>query len=137
MTYGAGCLCGAVRFSIAADPLGARTCWCRLCQYLGAGTATANVVFPRDKVSWTGEIRYHETLADSGNHMRRGFCPECGTPLTSEALERPHLIFLRIGALDDPDLIGPEMTLWTSQAPDWACISDSLPRFDEQAPPVA
>lgn len=137
MTYGAGCLCGAVRFSIAADPLGARTCWCRLCQYLGAGTATANVVFPRDKVSWTGEIRYHETLADSGNHMRRGFCPECGTPLTSEALERPHLIFLRIGALDDPDLIAPEMTLWTSQAPDWACISDSLPRFDEQAPPVA
>ncbi|MGC6329064.1 GFA family protein [Rhizorhabdus sp. FW153] len=137
MTHGAGCLCGAVRFTIAADPLGARTCWCRLCQYLGAGTATANVVFPRDKVSWTGEIRYHETVADSGNHMRRGFCPECGTPLTSEALERPHLIFLRIGALDDPDLIGPEMTLWTSQAPDWACISDSLPRFDEQAPPVA
>jgi hypothetical protein len=68
--------------------------------------------------------------------MRRGFCPECGTPLTSEALERPHLIFLRIGALDDPNLLGPEMTLWTSQAPDWACISDSLPRFDEQAPPV-
>lgn len=136
MTYGAGCLCGAVRFSIAAEPLGARTCWCRLCQYVGAGTATANVVFARDKVSWTGEIRYFENVADSGNHMRRGFCPTCGTPLTSEALERPHLIFLRIGTLDDPNLLGPEMTLWTSQAPAWACISDSLPRFEEQAPPV-
>ncbi|MBP8234434.1 GFA family protein [Rhizorhabdus sp.] len=137
MTHAAGCLCGAVRFTITADPLGARTCWCRLCQYLGGGTATANVVFPRDKVSWTGHIRYHESIADSGNHMRRGFCPKCGTPLTSEALERPHLVFLRIGALDDPDLIGPDMTLWTSQAPDWACISDNIPRFDEQAPPVA
>lgn len=135
--HGAGCLCGAVRFTIDAEPMAARTCWCRLCQYLGGGTATANVCFPADKVSWTGEIRYHDGVADSGNAMRRGFCPTCGTPLTSEALARPHLIFLRIGTLDDPNLIGPQATIWTSQAPEWARFNPDIPCVETQPPPVA
>ena len=137
MSHGAGCLCGAVRFTIDAEPMAARTCWCRLCQYLGGGTATANVCFPADRVRWTGEIRYHDAVADSGNMLRRGFCPTCGTPLTSAALARPHLIFLRIGTLDDPDLMGPQMTIWTSQAPSWACISAEIPSVEAQPPPVA
>lgn len=135
--HGAGCLCGAVRFTIDAEPLAARTCWCRLCQYLGAGTATANICFPADKVRWTGEIRYHDAVADSGNVLRRGFCPICGTPLTSQALIRPHQLFLRIGSLDNPDLLGPQMTIWTSQAPGWACISTEIPSVERQPPPVA
>lgn len=135
--HGAGCLCGAVRFAIDAEPMAARSCWCRLCQYLGGGTATTNVCFPADHVRITGEIRYHESLADSGNVMRRGFCPQCGTPLTSEALARPHLIFIRAGALDDPDLIAPQATIWTSAAPAWACIDDRIPSYPAQVPPVA
>lgn len=137
MTYGAGCFCGAIRFTIEAEPLAARTCWCRMCQYLGGGTATANIVFPSDKVSWTGDIRYHDNIADSGTPMRRGFCPTCGTPVTSEALTRPHHIFLRIGTLDDPDLLGPQITIWADQAPDWACISTEIPRMEGQPPPIA
>ena len=137
MSRGAGCFCGAVRFTIDAEPLAARTCWCRMCQYLGGGTATANIAFPSDKVSWTGEIRYHESIADSGTPMRRGFCPTCGTPVTSEALTRPHLIFLRIGTLDDPNLLGPQLTIWTDQAPDWACISTAIPSMEGQPPPIA
>jgi len=134
---GAGCLCGAVRFSIAAEPMAARSCWCRLCQYLGGGGPTTNVCFPADKVTISGEIRYHESIADSGNKMRRGFCPTCGTPLTSEAESRPHLTFLRAGTLDDPNLIGPQATIWTSAAPDWACIDDRIPGYPAQIPPVA
>jgi len=137
VTYGAGCFCGAIRFTIEAEPLAARTCWCRMCQYLGGGTATANIVFPSDKVSWTGDIRYHDNIADSGTPMRRGFCPTCGTPVTSEALTRPHHIFLRIGTLDDPDLLGPQITIWADQAPDWACISTEIPRMEGQPPPIA
>jgi hypothetical protein len=135
--HGAGCLCGAVRFKIDAEPLAARSCWCRLCQYLGGGTATTNVCFPADKVAIEGEIRHHESVADSGNMMRRGFCPTCGTPLTSEAAARPHLIFIRAGALDDPDLIAPQATIWTSAAPAWACIDPAIPSHPAQIPPVA
>ena len=132
-----GCLCRAVRFEIAAAPMAARTCWCRLCQYLGGGTASVNICFPSDAVSVTGEIRYYESVADSGNVMRRGFCPTCGTPLTSAAQARPHLIFIRAGALDDPGLMGPQASIWTDAAPGWACIDPAIPSYPGQIPPVA
>lgn len=137
MSHGAGCLCGAVRFTIDAEPLAARSCWCRLCQALGGGGPTTNVTFPADKVTVSGEMRYYESVADSGNRMRRGFCPACGTPLTSEAESRPHLMVLRAGALDEPDLIGPQVTIWTSAAPGWACIDERIPSHPAQIPPVA
>ena len=137
MTHSAGCLCGAGRIAIEAEPLAARQCWCRLCQYLGVGTATVNVCFPSEAVTTTGEIRWHESVADSGNRMRRGFCPDCGTPIFSLAESRPHLTFIRAGALDDPNLRAPEAVIWTSAAPEWACLDPELPHYPAQIPPVA
>lgn len=137
MPHNAGCLCGAVRITIDADPIAARMCWCRLCQYLGGGSATVNVGFPSDKVTTTGDVRWHDGIADSGNAMKRGFCPSCGTPLFSKAESRPHLIFIRSGALDHPSLIGPESIIWTDAAPDWAHHDPDLPQYPAQIPPVA
>jgi hypothetical protein len=57
--------------------------------------------------------------------------------LFSEAEVRPHLIFVRVGTLDDPNLVAPAMTIWTSEAPAWACIDEALPRLERQPPPVA
>jgi hypothetical protein len=113
-----------------------RTCWCRLCQYLGAGSATVNVCFPANSVSVEGEARWFERKADSGNDMRRGFCPKCGTPLFSVAVQRPHLIFVRAGALDDRSIAAPQATIWTQEAPEWACIDESIPSHPAQIPPV-
>ncbi|MBU3076400.1 GFA family protein [Sphingomonas quercus] len=137
MTHQARCLCGAVRITIEAEPLAARACWCRVCQYLGAGANTVNVCFPAEAVTASGAVQWHEWVADSGTVMRRGFCPECGTPLFSNALSRPHLTFIRAGALDDPELIAPQATIWTSAAPSWACIDADLPQVACQPAPVA
>lgn len=131
-----GCLCGAVRFSVNAEPIVARHCWCRLCQYLGAGSGTVNVCFPSDQFTLEGTLTIHEAVADSGNRMSRGFCPSCGTPVTSAAEARPHLIFVRAGTLDNPDLMAPQVTIWTAQAPDWACIDPSIPSTEGQPPPA-
>ena len=80
-----GCWCGAVRFSVAQPPLARRACWCRDCQYVAAGNASVNMIFPTEGFSCTGELASYESLADSGTRMRRRFCPKCGTPLFSEA----------------------------------------------------
>ncbi|HEY4030593.1 MAG TPA: GFA family protein [Caulobacteraceae bacterium] len=129
------CLCGAVRFRSSAAPLAARFCWCRDCQRFAAGNATVNVVFARPSVTIEGETSAYESVADSGMAMRRSFCPECGTPLFSEALSRPQLIIIRAGALDDPDLAEPSAAIWTSSAPRWACIDPELKQFPAQPPP--
>lgn len=130
-----GCLCGAVRYTLSADPVGRRTCWCRLCQYLGAGTATANLIVPADALGLTGAMSDYRSVADSGAVMHRHFCPTCGTPIGGQAESRPHLYVLRIGTLDDPDAWPPESTIWTSAAPHWAAIDPALPTVERQPPP--
>lgn len=137
MQIAGGCLCGSVRFRITAAPIVTRACWCRLCQYLGAGSNTVNVCFHREAVAVDGETRDYRSVADSGNVMHRRFCPNCGTPLFSEAEARPHLIFVRAGTLDDPEIAKPAATIWTSAAPTWACIDERIPRVEGQPPPAA
>ena len=132
-----GCLCGAVRYASSAAPIVTRACWCRVCQYIGAGSGTVNVCFPSDQLQVRGELRDFPLTADSGNLMHRRFCPTCGTHLFSAAQARPHLVFVRAGALDDPEVAQPAMTIWTSAAPSWACVNEQLPKVERQPPPAA
>jgi hypothetical protein len=132
-----GCLCKAVRYRISAAPLPTRMCWCRVCQYLAAGNATVNVSFPSNAVSVEGQLTDYSSTADSGTRMHRKFCAQCGTPVFSEAESRPHLIVVRAGTLDDPEVAKPAAAIWVSSAPAWACINEDLQRFEAQPPPVA
>ncbi|WP_370308504.1 GFA family protein [Sphingobium abikonense] len=134
MAHHAGCLCGQVRITIDAEPAGARHCWCRLCQYLSAGGGTVNLAFPSDAVQVDGDICWHDSVADSGNAMQRGFCPRCGTPLLSRTEARPAVVIVRAGALDNPSLLAPQMEIWTRAAPDWACHDPGIPHHPEQNP---
>ena len=136
MAIGGGCLCGAVRFAIEAEaPLAARHCWCRVCQYIGAGAGTVNAVFRKDDVRVEGPMREFVSTADSGSTMYRRFCGECGTPLFAEAEPRPHLLVVRVGALDDPGGVKPGAIIWAKSAPEWACFDPALPRSEAQPPP--
>ena len=132
-----GCLCGAVRYKILAEPIVMRACWCRVCQFIAAGNATINLAFPSDAIAIIGELHDYVSTADSGRHMHRRFCPACGTPMFSEAEERPHLIIVRAGTLDDPAIVVPDAVIWAAQAPSWARIDPSIARFEGQPPPVA
>ena len=82
MNITGGCLCRAVRYSISAAPIVTRACWCRVCQYVGAGSGTVNVCFPSEALAVSGELRDYRLVADSGNPMLRRFCPQCGTQLS-------------------------------------------------------
>jgi hypothetical protein len=137
MTHLGGCLCGKVHYEIGAEPITTRVCWCRDCQKLGAGGATVNAAFPSSALKVTGELRDYPSTADSGNKMHRKFCPTCGTHLFSEAEARPHLVFVRVGTLDNPEIAKPSATIWISSAPSWAAIDPDLPQIERQPPPAA
>ena len=133
-----GCLCGQLRYEIAAEkPILARVCWCRVCQYIGAGTGTANAMFAKAALKTTGERAVFTSQADSGATMHRTFCPKCGTPVFSEAEPRPDFIIVRVGTLDDPEIGKPVGTIWTKSAPSWACIDEGLPKGEGQTLPTS
>ena len=128
MPHTGHCFCGQVRYVIAAEPAGARACWCRDCQYIASGSATVNVLFPEDAVSWEGEITRLEKTADSGNTVERGFCPVCGSQMFSRTVAPAgQPIRIRAGTLDNPELMAPQALIWVDSAPSWATLDPALP----------
>lgn len=96
-----GCQCGAVRFRSEIEAATASICHCRMCQK-AFGSFYAPLVHTRaGTLVWT---RAEPKRFRSSSFAERGFCPECGTPLTYETAEA---VSIAMGALDDPSLVGP------------------------------
>ncbi len=127
-----GCRCGAIRYRLSADPVAARMCWCRDCQYWACGNASVNLVVRRDALAVQGTSCTYESLADSGNHMRRSFCGQCGTQMFSESRENVEFQVVRVGTLDHPERFSPQAVIWRDSAPAWAVIDSALPAFPGQ-----
>jgi hypothetical protein len=128
------CLCGAVRYRISAEPIVARVCWCRDCQRI-ASNGTVNVLVPTSGLESSGELGEYLSIAESGNEMRRRFCPNCGSHLFANTSARPQFTVVRAGTLDDPSSVRPAMNIWASSAPSWACLDQDLERVDRQPSP--
>ncbi|PRD45880.1 aldehyde-activating protein [Phyllobacterium phragmitis] len=96
-----GCQCGAVRFRVEGRLGDGSICHCRMCQKAFGGFYAPLVSVRETSLTWTrGEPKRFQ----SSNHVKRGFCAECGTPLTYEA---PDGVALAIGAFDAPEEIEP------------------------------
>ena len=132
MTRTGGCRCGAIRYTLSAEPMATRLCWCRDCQYWALGNAAVNIMVPRAAVAVTGTPRHYDSVADSGNAMRRSFCGDCGTHLFSESGGNLLNMVVRVGTLDDAGGIAPTVVIWTASAPAWAHIDPTLQAFPGQ-----
>ncbi len=128
------CLCGAVRFRVAAEPVATRVCWCRDCQHIAAN-GTVNVTVPTEAIEVSGELRDFTSAADSGNQVLRRFCPVCGSHLFASSSARPHLTVVRVGNLEDPSCVRPTINIWSASAPEWACLDAALERVERQPVP--
>ncbi|HVJ38011.1 MAG TPA: GFA family protein [Stenotrophomonas sp.] len=98
--YSGGCQCGAVRFQVEGA-LAASICHCRMCQKAFGGYFAPLVSVRGTDFAWTRGAPRHFI---SSNRVRRGFCAECGTPLTYEA---PNGMAVAAGAFDDPAALPP------------------------------
>lgn len=128
------CLCGAVSFKVAGEPIATRVCWCRDCQHLSAN-GTVNMLVPAEALIVSGPLSEHTKKADSGNEVTRQFCSSCGTHLFAKSSARPQFRVVRTGNLDEPSSVHPVMNIWTSSAPGWACLDPALERVEQQPLP--
>ncbi len=101
-----GCQCGAVRFALYVTPEKAHACHCRMCQRAVGGAFALLAGAKKSDFAWTaGEPAFFR----SSNLAQRGFCRDCGTPLTF-AYDIPEArMYFTIGSFDDPASIPIEM----------------------------
>ncbi|MDC7682239.1 GFA family protein [Asticcacaulis sp. BYS171W] len=116
-----GCQCGAVRFRVEGELGHASICHCRMCQK-AYGNVFAPLVSAREAtLIWT---KAAPKRFQSSNLVQRGFCPDCGTPLTYEA---PDGVAVSIAAFDDPSDIAPVIQFGTEGKLPWVDGLRTLP----------
>jgi len=98
-----GCQCGAIRYRATAMLDNAHLCHCRMCQKAVGGIFAALVAAPKDAFTIT---RGKPAVFRSSEHVERGFCAACGTPLYHNDVTASR-INLTIGSLDDPSIFPP------------------------------
>ncbi len=101
--YTGGCQCGAVRFRASGTPHHASICHCRMCQKAFGAYYAPLVSVRKMEFEWT---RGQRKTFRSSNLVSRGFCGDCGTPLTYEA---PDGMAVAAGAFDDPSAFAPSI----------------------------
>ncbi|CAN7421670.1 GFA family protein [Aminobacter sp. LjRoot7] len=127
--YQGGCMCGAVRYAVEAEPLNERVCHCRSCQKAIGAAFNARLMFRAEQVAMSGPVK----TALSSPGVKRSFCAECGTTVLS-GRESAGVLAVTSGSLDDPDLFAPTMHIWVSSKQPWLKLDDGLPQYAEAAP---
>jgi len=134
MSYTGRCACGNVAVDIAGDPIQTRQCWCRQCQRIAAGGPTHNAIFRAGDVAVDGPLAVDSYRAASGNTLTKWFCPTCGSHIYAQSSARPEMKTVRLGILDEPHGLRPQMAIWTDDAPEWALIDPAMERYPQQPP---
>jgi hypothetical protein len=128
-TWSGGCQCGAVRFTVNG-PLGdASVCYCRMCQKATGGPFGLYVRVEPDRLTWT---RGKPKLFASSNVAHRGFCADCGTPLT---WEYEGGLDLTVAAFDKADEIEPVIQMSFEDQFPWLWRLDAVAVRDTVSDP--
>ncbi|MBV8167993.1 MAG: GFA family protein, partial [Alphaproteobacteria bacterium] len=104
-------------------------CHCKNCQKQ-AGTAFSVVIaIPKSAMSIDGQLKTYHDRGDSGQPVLRNFCPECGSPITSDVDVMPDLTFIKAGTLDDTSWLKPTMEVYCDSVQPWITHAGNLQKF--------
>src|SRR2546421_3871560 len=128
-----GCTCRAVRFSLTSRPLIVHCCHCRWCQRESGASFALNAVIEADRVVIEkGNLQLVDTPSNSGKGQKIARCPACFIAVYSNyAGGGEKLRFLRVGTLDEPDRLAPDIHIFTSTKQPWVILSPQAPAFAE------
>jgi hypothetical protein len=124
-----GCLCGKIRYSAVTDPAIVAVCHCKHCQKQGGTAFSVVVAVPRVSMKLEGPIKTYHDIGGSGQPVERHFCPECGSPITTDATVAPELTFIKAGTLDDTSWLDPKVHIYCDSAQTWTPIPESSQKF--------
>ena len=127
-----GCACRAVRYRMTTKPMIVHCCHCSWCQR-ETGTAFAlNAMIEADRVQMLqGEVEVINTPTNSGKGQKIARCPTCKIAVWSNYAAGDAVRFVRVGTLDEPDRLPPDIHIFTSSKQPWVVLAPGAPAVAE------
>jgi hypothetical protein len=128
-----GCDCGLVRYRVQTAPLFVHCCHCRWCQRETGASFALNALIEADRVlHLNAEPEIVDTPSNSGKGQRIARCPDCSIALWSNyAGAGPFVRFIRVGTLDSPDHLPPDIHIFVSSKQPWIQLPHGVPAVPE------
>ncbi len=126
-----GCACGAVRYRLTSSPMFVHCCHCHDCQRQTGSAFVLNALIEADRIVLVaGEPEAVGVPTDSGRPHDIHRCPTCRTALWSDYGRRPALRFVRVGTLDTPAALPPDVHIFTRSKLPWITLPPGVPAFE-------
>jgi hypothetical protein len=131
--FDGGCTCRAVRYRMTTRPLFVHCCHCRWCQRETGASFALNAMIESDRVQLlAGEVDVVATPSNSGKGQKIARCPVCRVAVWSNyAGAGDGLRFVRVGTLDEPDRLPPDIHIFTASKQPWVVIPPGMPAVAE------
>lgn len=132
-----GCTCGEIRYRMTSKPIFVHCCNCRYCQRETGSSYAFNSLIESDRVELlSGEPMMVLTPSASGKGQKIWRCPICFVAVWSNyAGAGDKLKFIRTGTLDNPDLLSPDIFIYTGTKQRWVTFETDKPVFEDYYPP--
>ncbi|RVU39776.1 GFA family protein [Hwanghaeella grinnelliae] len=125
------CACGALRYELTQPPMFTHCCHCTQCQKLTGSAFALNTIIENDCIEiLSGTVAVTPGPSESGRPHDIYRCPSCQTAVWSDYGGRPNYRFVRVGTLDDPSAIEPDVHIFTRSKLDWVVIPDAQKAFE-------
>ncbi|MCC3304940.1 GFA family protein [Sneathiella sp. HT1-7] len=125
-----GCACGDVRYKLQIPPLFVHCCHCRECQTHSGSAFVINALVETDRIDhFSGELVAISVPTNSGGPHDIYHCVRCQTALWSDYGRRAGMRFLRVGTLDDPAKLPPDVHIFTRSKLPWVTLPEDVPAF--------
>jgi len=133
LTLDGGCTCGGVRYRMTSRPLFVHCCHCRWCQRESGSSFALNAMIEAERVVLLGgEPQVVDTPSLSGKGQKIARCPSCRVAVWSNYAGAGDAIrFVRVGTLDDPDRLPPDVHIFTSSKQPWVVLPPATPAVAE------
>ncbi|MEO1241619.1 MAG: GFA family protein [Pseudomonadota bacterium] len=128
-----GCACGAVRYRMVSKPLFVHCCHCRWCQRETGSAFVLNAMIESERIeTLIGAPVAVMTPSESGRGQKIMRCPDCQVALWSHyAGIGDKVSFIRVGTLDEPSRVPPDIHIFTSTRLSWVEIPEGAPVYEQ------
>src|ERR1700733_5962072 len=126
-----GCACGAVRYRLGSLPMFVHCCHCRDCQRHTGSAFVLNALIETERVVLlSGNPDPVAVPTPSGKPQEIYRCPSCRVALWSTYGGVEKLRFVRVGTLDTPEALAPDVHIYVRSKLSWVMLPDYVPAFD-------